>query len=220
MGTLESAPQGRPDQLLDYACAGRALAGQAVSGDACLVRPFPAGVLLAVIDGLGHGSGAAEASRTAIAILQAADHDASVTSLLERCHAGMLGTRGAVMALAVLRASDDTMAWSGIGNVDAVLLRRPGAAIREDTALLSRGGVVGYRMPAPRMTVVPLFRGDLLIFATDGISSRFAQGVDRMAPTDEIAENLLACYGKPTDDALVLVARWLGAPGLAGQGIE
>ncbi|MFZ3285209.1 MAG: hypothetical protein WA191_00020, partial [Telluria sp.] len=66
MGTLDSAPQGRHDQLLDYACAGRALPGQAVSGDACLVRPFPDGVLLAVIDGLGHGAGAAEASRTAI----------------------------------------------------------------------------------------------------------------------------------------------------------
>ncbi|MDP3671915.1 MAG: SpoIIE family protein phosphatase [Telluria sp.] len=220
MGTLDSAPQGRHDQLLDYACAGRALPGQAVSGDACLVRPFPDGVLLAVIDGLGHGAGAAEASRTAIVTLEAADDDASVAALLERCHARMLGTRGAVMTLATLRASDDTMAWSGIGNVDAVLLRRPGAAIHEDMALICRGGVVGYRMPAPRVTLVPLFRGDLLIFATDGISSRFVEGVDRMASTDEIAEKLLACYGKPTDDALVLVARWLGAPGVAGQGIE
>jgi phosphoserine phosphatase RsbX len=218
MGTLESGQQSRLPLLLDYAMAGRALRGQVVSGDAGLVQPFPAGALIAVIDGLGHGPEAAAASRAAVAILEEAETDAPVTALLERCHQAMLRTRGSALSLAMLHAGDNTMAWSGIGNVDAVLLRRPGGTVREDIALLNRGGVVGYRMPAPRMAVVPIFPGDLVVFATDGISSRFVEAVDRNAPTDEIAATVLERYGKATDDALVLVARWLGAQTLAEPG--
>lgn len=198
--------------------AGRALRGQPVSGDAGLVQAFQSGALIAVIDGLGHGEEAAAASRTAVAILEEADADAPVTTLLERCHKAMLRTRGGAMALATLDAGDNAMAWSGIGNVDAVLLRRPGGALRADMALLNRGGVVGYRMPAPRMDVVPIAPGDLVVFATDGISSRFAESVDRAAPPHEIAATVLERYGKSTDDALVLVARWLGAQTSTGPG--
>lgn len=198
--------------------AGRALRGQPVSGDAGLVQPFQTGARIAVIDGLGHGEEAAAASRTAVAILEDADADAPVTTLLERCHKAMLHTRGSAMALATLHAGDNSMAWTGIGNVDAVLLRRPGGTLRKDMALLNRGGVVGYRMPAPRMAVVPIAPGDLLVFATDGISSRFADSVDRNAPTHEIAATVLERYGKSTDDALVLVARWLGAQTSTGPG--
>lgn len=198
--------------------AGRALRGQPVSGDAGLVQPFENGALIAVIDGLGHGTEAAAASRTALEILEEADAGAPVTMLIERCHKAMLRTRGSAMALATLHAGDNSMAWTGIGNVDAVLLRRPGGTLRQDMALLNRGGVVGYRMPAPRMSVVPIAPGDLLVFTTDGIGSRFAQSVERDAPPQEIAETVLELYGKPTDDALVLVARWLGTQSAAGTG--
>ena len=58
-----------------------------------------------------------------------------------------------------------------------------------------------------RLAVAP---GDTLILATDGVRSRFAedQGVGFAAPPS--AERILADHGKETDDALVLVVRYLG----------
>src|SRR4029077_9723821 len=56
---------------LDWGVAGLPLDGQAESGDRHVVQPFPGGFLLAVIDGLGHGSEAAMAATTAEFILRA-----------------------------------------------------------------------------------------------------------------------------------------------------
>jgi hypothetical protein len=50
---------------LEVEAAAVALGDAAVSGDRFCVVPTPAGVLVAVIDGLGHGSEAAEASARA-----------------------------------------------------------------------------------------------------------------------------------------------------------
>jgi serine/threonine protein phosphatase PrpC len=74
-----------------------------------------------------------------------------------------------------------------------------------------RNGVVGHRLPPLRATTQQLRQGDLLIFATDGVR----EGVERGIPLDtrpqETADRILAQYGKATDDALVLVARWNGS---------
>jgi hypothetical protein len=53
-------------------------------------------------------------------------------------------------------------------------------------------------------------RGDTLILATDGIDQGFAgdPGIALAAPPT--AERILADHGKETDDALVLVVRYLG----------
>src|SRR5438552_424629 len=53
-------------------------------------------------------------------------------------------------------------------------------------------------------------RGDLLIFATDGIRGGFTEGLPTDATPQQLADEILARYGKGTDDALVLVARYAG----------
>ncbi len=67
--------------VLEWGVAGQPFAGQAVSGDRHLVEPVPNGVLVAVVDGLGHGEEAAQAAQLAIATLQAYAHE-SVVALL------------------------------------------------------------------------------------------------------------------------------------------
>src|ERR1043166_5109907 len=85
--------------LLDWGVAASALPGQAQSGDAHLVKAVATGVLVAVVDGLGHGAEAATAARTAVHTL--AEHAAeSVLALLQRCHVALKGSRGVVMSLA------------------------------------------------------------------------------------------------------------------------
>src|SRR5689334_21723728 len=90
-----------PASPIEWGLATRPSLGEAESGDLHVVAAFSGGVLVAVLDGLGHGPEAALASRVAAATL----HDnlgEPVTVLMERCHAALHGTRGAVLSLAVI----------------------------------------------------------------------------------------------------------------------
>jgi len=96
--------------------------------------------------------------------------------------------------------------------VAGLLLRANDQGILEREHVLMRNGVVGHRLPPLRATTLRLNRGDLLIFATDGVREGFQSEVNPVARPQETADRILARYGKTTDDALVLVGRWNGAP--------
>ena len=195
--------------LLEWSVATRTMSGEIECGDAHLVVELPGGALVAVVDGLGHGREAAVAAREAVATLtQHADEP--VVPLLQRCHGQLRATRGVVMTLASFRAADATMTWLGVGNVEGFLLRADAAAIPARESVLLRGGVVGYEIPPLRPATHRVAAGDTLVLATDGIRSAFAEGLDVAAPPREMAAGILARHAKDTDDALVLVARWLG----------
>ncbi|MGH7567629.1 MAG: SpoIIE family protein phosphatase [Gemmatimonadales bacterium] len=197
---------------VEWGVATRTLTGQDQSGDRHVVCPYPGGALLAVVDGLGHGDEAAAAARVACTILGARPR-ASAIALIRECHEALRGTRGAVMSLATFNATDDTMTWLGVGNVEAVLIRADPNATSPREAMLLRGGVVGYELPKLRAGVLMLDRGDTLVLATDGIRGGFAERVSVTAPPKPHADELLDQLAKDSDDALVLVARYLGGGG-------
>jgi negative regulator of sigma-B (phosphoserine phosphatase) len=179
------------------------------SGDRAVVAPFPDGVLLAVIDGLGHGREAADAADAAVQVLET-DPAGPILELVAQCHEAMRKTRGAAMSLVSIRPSDSTLSWVGIGNVDAVVLRAQKGSRTRLEALLPRGGIVGYRLPALRRDFLTLEHGDTLCLATDGVSSGFTTGLRLAGSASDLASSLLATFGTGTDDALVLVARYYG----------
>jgi negative regulator of sigma-B (phosphoserine phosphatase) len=198
--------------LIQWGVAARPFPGETVSGDLHVVRPFPDGVLVAVIDGLGHGYSAAAAAKTVSASLEGHAHEPP-TSLLRRCHEEAKKTRGAVMSIASFNAPTSTMTWIGVGNVDGMLLRSGAdghATGQRDEGLITRGGVVGYQIPALRETEISLNRGDTLILATDGVGGGFRDHLTLDDPPQKVADRILGQHGKTTDDALVLVARYLG----------
>lgn len=197
---------------LTYAVAGRARPGETESGDGYVVVPCVNGTLAAVIDGLGHGPMAAAATKDAQAVLesQSARNGHDLPELVRRCQRQLIGTRGAVMTLAFFSAASPTMVWIGVGNVEGVLLR---AAPRLDsTRVVLRGGVVGGTVPSLHCSTVTLTDGDVLVLATDGITSRFSANVDRASEPAQIADDILGNFAKESDDALVLVARWNASP--------
>jgi serine/threonine protein phosphatase PrpC len=57
---------------------------------------------------------------------------------------------------------------------------------------------------------VALGRGDVLVLATDGLRGDFATGVSVQGSAQTIADRILAASSRGHDDALVLVARFLG----------
>src|SRR5207245_9481246 len=93
--------------LLDWGVAAVALPGEPESGDLHLVRTVGGGVLVAVVDGVGHGAEAATAARLAIAALARHAHE-SPPPLLERTHQALQVTLGGVMSLAFMMLTDSS----------------------------------------------------------------------------------------------------------------
>ena len=195
--------------LIAWGVASRALPGQVVCGDLHLIKPITDGVLAAVLDGLGHGAEAATAAKTAIAVLESHAEE-PLAALVNRCHEALTKTRGAVMTVATLRWFKDQLAWLGVGNVEAILLRADRQAKARSDRVLLRSGLVGYQLPVLRATTLALAPDDLLIFATDGIDAAFAEGLVCSDSPQQLADDILERHFKGHDDALVLVVRYLG----------
>jgi negative regulator of sigma-B (phosphoserine phosphatase) len=193
---------------LELGIAERALPGELRSGDRAVLVVYEGGALVAAIDGLGHGAGAADAAAAAADVLSAHPDDDPV-HLIEACHRALLRTRGAVMTLAWFDLVDETMSWTGVGNVEGRLVRAPSGPRAPTEGALTKGGVVGYQLPSIRVTGTDLQHGDVMVLATDGIDSGFAQAITAAGSAQDIADRILARHGKKSDDALVVVVRFL-----------
>jgi phosphoserine phosphatase RsbX len=90
-----------------------------------------------------------------------------------------------------------------------VLLHRDAYGTVNQEVLPLRGGVVGDQLPPLVASIVPVSKGDTLIFATDGIRLGFADGL-KADSAQATADAVLAHFARGTDDALVLVARYTG----------
>jgi phosphoserine phosphatase RsbX len=195
---------------IEWAVAELARPGQTESGDHSLAMEIPGGAIVGVVDGLGHGAEAANAAKTAVRSIER-HGDQPVIRVMQECHQSLVGSRGAVVSVAAFSAVAETMTWLGVGNVEGLLLRAQAGATPSRELLLLRGGVVGVRLPTLTATIVAIAPGDTLIFATDGVRSEFLDEIrahrDRPQP---LADHILERFGRGTDDALVMVARYLG----------
>jgi len=194
---------------IDWAVASRPVAGQTVSGDLHVVQFFGDCVLLAVIDGIGHGSEADKAAHAAGAVLEKNISESTIT-LMRLCHEALAHTRGAVMTIACLNFKENTMNWVGVGNVEARLFRADPNVTPAHENILLRGGLIGYQLPSLHASVLPLMAGDLLLFATDGLHVGFDQRINLTENPKQIADGILSRHFKGTDDALALAVRYLG----------
>jgi len=224
----EGVQNGSPTPFLEWAVAAQPAHGEVESGDQYLVKPFPGGVLVAAIDALGHGAHAAAVARVVVSVLE--DYAPEpVQSLMVRCHQKLRGTRGAVMSLASFDIRAGTMTWLGLGNIEGLLLRSNGATSRTRERLMLRGGVLGYNLSALRPAAISVVRKDTLVFATDGLRSNFSDRLlagsllytqiatgtaNGQSVLDEdpqqSANQILSEYSRGTDDALVVIARYIG----------
>lgn len=195
--------------LIDWHATMRPQPGQTVCGDNYLVEPYEGGILVAVVDGLGHGAKAADASAAAVEALKKRPHD-HVTDILEYCHRATRQTRGNVMSIASIKANG-SLTWIGIGNVSALVVRHTPDSQFVREHLLLRGGVVGYRLPPLRPFSLALNPNDTLIFATDGIRSAFTEHIPFQETPKKIADSILERHSRETDDATVLVARYVNS---------
>jgi negative regulator of sigma-B (phosphoserine phosphatase) len=194
---------------VEWAVARRCRDGEARCGDVAVVTLLPEGALVAGIDGVGHGTEAARASRRAAAMVRGRP-SADLELLVQRCHAALQGTRGAAISLALVSPSERAMTWLGVGNVEGRVLSGDPSATRPKGSLALRNGVPGHELPAVKAATLAIRPGDVLVLATDGIHRAFADSLDTSGSARAISERILADHWKPPDDALVVAVRYLG----------
>lgn len=209
MGALATMAATGRVEFLACGIAGRVYQNGTTSGDGFVLTPNKVGGLLAVFDGLGHGQEAADAAGKAADVI-GAHCDDTMIALVRRTNEALIGTRGVALSLINFNRKDEAITWLGVGNVEAVLIRADQTTVPRKEHIVMRGGVVGSRLPPLQAAVTTVNDGDVLIAATDGIRRGFSEKLDPATPPQKIADSILASFGKEDDDALVLVARYIG----------
>ena len=123
--------------MAEYGVAKFVLPGEGESGDQHLVCCNENGILVAAIDGIGHGAEAANAAKAAISVLRNGVGE-PIIPLVVTCHERLRATRGVVLSIASVDVSHGLMTWLGVGNVHGVLVRADKKSTQE--TLLLRGG--------------------------------------------------------------------------------
>jgi serine phosphatase RsbU (regulator of sigma subunit) len=197
---------------IEWARAGRPLPTEYTSGDRGIAVDLDGqAALFGLVDGLGHGSGAATAALRAIDVVNGASSE-RLEVLVQLCHRVLDGTRGVAMTLARVDFAARTLTWTGVGNVTGELVAKAPTGIQVRSSVRLIGGIVGYRIPEIRPAqVVSIRPGDLLVLSTDGIDDDYLEHIDFAASATIIAEELLGKHARETDDAMVLTARHRGA---------
>lgn len=193
--------------MAEYGVAKFVVPGEGESGDLHLVCCNESGILTAAIDGIGHGAEAANAAKAAVTVLRHGIGE-PIISLVITCHEKLRATRGVVLSLASVDVRHGLMTWLGVGNVHGVLVRADKKFTQE--TLLLRGGVVGDHLPQLQAAVLPVGRGDLLVFTTDGIRTGFTGTLSPLENPQRAADRILKTFRNGSDDALVLALRITG----------
>jgi phosphoserine phosphatase RsbX len=177
------------------------------SGDLEIVQPYEGGIVIGVIDGIGHGSDAAAAAAVARDTIAQHPQDSPI-ALVVRCHEALRLTRGVVLSIASIDLRHASLRWLGVGNVSAIVQRADAHVLPLREELLLRAGVIGAaELPTLQTSVIPLRPLDTLIFASDGVRPQFADSLFMTGSLQSVADGILGHYCQGNDDALVLVAR-------------
>jgi anti-sigma regulatory factor (Ser/Thr protein kinase) len=181
-----------------------AIRGEAVCGDGWGIRTTADCSFLLVVDGLGHGTFAAEAAREAERVL-ADSNSSSAVEILRDCHDALRKTRGAAGAIAAISRDKGTLSFAGVGNIAGTVVSSHGRR-----GIASHNGTLGHQLHKLQEFVIPWDRDSVLIMHSDGLGSRwdFDQypGLARKHPSI-IAAVLYRDFERERDDVTVLAAK-------------
>lgn len=168
-GTIVLLEVGEPARRRGIQIAGLACPypGERVCGDDWIYH-FEADRIVALIcDGLGHGYGAAEAAREAVATFR---HNLTLApgEMLYTVHEALRKTRGAVAAVVEICPDTGKLTYSGVGNISCVLMNE-GAS----RGLVSHNGTLGVATPRIQEFQCDWSPGATLILHSDGVQTRW-----------------------------------------------
>jgi Anti-sigma regulatory factor (Ser/Thr protein kinase) len=182
-------------------------AGEWNCGDGWSLIRTPNGVQAVVVDGLGHGAGAARAADEALRIVRECE-GWSPARTIEAAHGPLRATRGAAIAVAEIVASEQLLRFAGIGNISGTIVTRDASR-----SLASYNGTVGAALRKVKELTYPWPDGACLLMHSDGITSRARPdaypGLVERHPAI-LAGVIFRDFYRGRDDATVLVVRERG----------
>lgn len=194
----------RPGSELEWSVFSRPLPGQRHNGDAYFVKRYEDKVILAVIDGLGHGQAAQEAAQTAANCLENY-YRRTFSEIFQLCHQRLRKTRGAAMSLCRINLKDRVMTHAGIGNVQTRVYSSEKAP-----APFCLNGTLGVVIRKVKVDDYPLPKEGIIVMFSDGVSGRFSPdsfpGFLSLKPQN-LAKRIMDNYARDNDDATVIVTR-------------
>ncbi|QQK67229.1 SpoIIE family protein phosphatase [Xanthomonas citri] len=188
---------------LPYGALRVPLQNETVCGDGWHLGIDAQGVTVSVIDGLGHGAGAADAADAGTRAAALARGEPG--ERIARLHAGMSGTRGGAAAVMQFDPGSGQVRFAGVGNIVASLCDGDGAR-----GMPSHPGIVGVQFRKAQPFDFPHAAGKLLVMHSDGLQSRWTlrdyPGLLSRHPRI-IAAVLARDYARGRDDCCVFVMR-------------
>ena len=183
--------------------------GEEECGDDWCVDIAAGAVSVMLVDGLGHGPGAAAAALAATNAFPAVTARAP-DAMLGIMHTALRSTRGAALSVSVINQMRRVVRFCGVGNVDARVV-----STEVSRHFMPHSGIVGHTMPRTQVADVPWPLGARLVMHSDGVSSRWNinqyPGLLGRHPA-LLAGVLFRDFGRERDDATVLVFRDSIAP--------
>ena len=132
------------------------------------MTPDASGASLFLADGLGHGSGAAEASREATRIFHQHAAEEPV-AILRFVHDALRSTRGAAAAIADIDCEGGTVTFAGVGNIAGTVL-----ADGARRNMVSHNGTLGHAARTVSEFTYPWISTALVVLNSDGLLSHWS----------------------------------------------
>ncbi len=186
---------------IDIATICTAMPNEQCCGDGVAAFSTDTFTSIAVIDGLGHGDGAAQAAEKAVHIFSESPFD-SPKALLDRMHKELNGTRGAAAAIAQIDHQSGQLTFIGVGNITCRIYSR-----YQSKGCVSAQGIVGGQVGSVKEYNYDFANDAILLIYTDGIKSAAS-----LEPTDAKSSLLQASeiyrdFCRLTDDSTIVVAK-------------
>jgi anti-sigma regulatory factor (Ser/Thr protein kinase) len=180
------------------------LKGETVCGDTYALAERGGVPSLLVVDGLGHGPGAADCAEAAVTAFHETETDTPAESMRD-VHAALRATRGAAVSIARIDYGRGELLYSGIGNIAGVIWSHEGGK-----HLLAHPGIVGNDVRNVRELTYELPAAAIVLLYSDGISTHWSlssyEGLSLRDPA-LIAGVIYRDHSRRRDDATVVVVR-------------
>jgi anti-sigma regulatory factor (Ser/Thr protein kinase) len=178
--------------------------GETLNGDDWLAQATARGARILVVDGLGHGPIANDASRAAVEAFRTTPGEGPEAAV-ETCHLALRSTRGAALAVTEVDVEAGVLRFAGVGNVSGSVWN---GHVSHHT--VSHNGTAGHGTIRIREFSYPWLKGATLVLASDGLNTRWnLESYPGLAARDPalVAAILYRDHSRQRDDITVVVAR-------------
>jgi anti-sigma regulatory factor (Ser/Thr protein kinase) len=191
-------------QEINISVISRPYPGNKVNGDAYYIKEGNNKVIIALIDGLGHGIGAHEAANTAKKLIEENNYK-NLQELLLSIDKGMKGSRGAVIGMCIINKDTQSFQYGSIGNVELRYIIN-----NKTQKFIASNGTLGISLNNRfKIQESSYEKGGILVMNTDGISNKWEYNDYKAIPLSNpgfLSNMIFRHFARNNDDATVLVA--------------